>query len=557
MLVAKHRSSRSWPWTAAAAILIVATIGVAWADHESESGRVVANNVSFRDTDVSRQSVDRIREIVSDRADEVLSASVTVEIGSDTFDYEAHELGFTYDTALVVSQIMAARHEGNLLERVLAWIRSAIDPIIIGESFGYEPDVARETLSGDPRLVLTEPVEPEVTLTSSGFGVIEGVVGGRVDVENLVARLGDQDPTRGPSDLDAERVGLPPTVTDDTAAEVARSLNDLTVDGVQMLVGATPVELGPSLLRRHITTQTLGGSIRVEFDAERLHTLLEGLVREPVTSLTKPTFEIEEEVPIVLNPGEPPLECCDRDSVQRAAELIMAGAANPIRVEPRPADDPRLEAWASGELITEKVSEFTTRHACCQGRVTNIHRIADIVRGLYLLPDETVSLNEFVGRRTRAKGFVAAGAIRAGHLEDEVGGGVSQFATTIFNAAFFAGLDIPVYQSHSLYFSRYPFGREATISHPAPDLVLHNTTDYPVLIWTSYTGTSITVSMYSTQNVVSEDIGQRVGSWRSCTYVETDRQRTYEDGRVEVDTFEALYRPGDGLDCNGNVIPQS
>ena len=69
----------------------------------------------------------------------------------------------------------------------------------------------------------------------------------------------------------------------------------------------------------------------------------------------------------------------------------------------------------------------------------NIQRIADIVRGVYLVPGETLSLNEYVGPRTVENGFFAAGAIRQGHLIEEVGGGVSQFATTIFNAAYFAG----------------------------------------------------------------------------------------------------------------------
>ena len=48
----------------------------------------------------------------------------------------------------------------------------------------------------------------------------------------------------------------------------------------------------------------------------------------------------------------------------------------------------------------------------------------------------------------------------------EIGGGVSQFATTMFNAAFFAGLDIDEYQAHSEYFDRYPCGREATMGYP-------------------------------------------------------------------------------------------
>lgn len=237
------------------------------------------------------------------------------------------------------------------------------------------------------------------------------------------------------------------------------------------------------------------------------------------------------------------------------AEQILAGGTGPWRLEPRASDDPEWTAWSDGSLIVDKVGEFTTPHRCCQARVTNIQLMADIVRGIYLLPGQSVSLNEFVGPRTREKGFVAAGAIRSGRMTDEVGGGVSQFATTIFNAAYFAGLDFDTYRSHSIYFSRYPYGREATISNPTPDLAINNNTDYPVLIWTSYTDRSITVTMYSTKNIVVEELGQRVSRRNRCTHVETDRQRTYRDGTVVVDTFEANYRPGEGLDCNGNPIP--
>ncbi len=545
-------------WTTTAIALIIGTLGAAWGDHVSDSGQTTAANVWFLGADVSGLSRAQLTEVVQLRADEVLSTPVSVTAGEKVISYQSGELGFSYDVAGVVAEILAARHQGGFVRQAADWIASPVSPIVVGDSTAFQPSVAEGHLTDDPRLQLAAPEEPEVFLgTDHVFEVTPGVEGGIVDVEDLISQLATNDPTEGQISLDAVRIGLPPNGDDEAAEELAASLNSLTADGVDFLAGSAHASIGSTLLRRHIGIRVEKGNFVVDFDADRLHTMLEGLLDSPVTDLVEPTIVIEDGVPVVVSEGEPPLACCDRDSVRQAAEMIMAGAKGPLRVDPRPVDDPRLAAWASGELVTAKVGEFTTRHACCQGRVANIHRIADIVRGIYLLPGESVSLNEFVGRRTREKGFVAAGAIRSGHLEDEVGGGVSQFATTIFNAAFFAGLDIPVYQAHSLYFSRYPFGREATISHPAPDLVLHNVTDFPVLIWTSYTDTSITVEMYSTPNVVVEELGQRVGRWSRCTHVETDRQRTFLDGSMLVDTFEALYRPAEGLDCNGNVIPQS
>jgi hypothetical protein len=284
---------------------------------------------------------------------------------------------------------------------------------------------------------------------------------------------------------------------------------------------------------------------------------LEWLFPGPQGEFQKPVLEVVDGQVRVVEVGVPPPVCCSTESVRAAAEALLSGELAPIhRLETRIDDDGQTAAWADGSQVVEPVAEFTTNHACCENRVVNIQTMADEVRGYYLLPGETLSFNDYVGPRTRENGYLAAGAIRGGHMTDEVGGGVSQFTTTMFNAAFFGGLDLDAYQSHSVYFSRYPYGREATLSIPGPDLVLTNSTDYPVLIWPTYDATSITVTLYSTKHIEVEELDQRITSFGQCRHSEIDRQRTYPDGRVVVDTIEANYRPGDGIDCNGNPIPE-
>jgi vancomycin resistance protein YoaR len=156
--------------------------------------------------------------------------------------------------------------------------------------------------------------------------------------------------------------------------------------------------------------------------------------------------------------------------------------------------------------ITQKVGEFTTNHACCQSRVTNIHRIADIMDGVIVDPGETFSVNDFVGERTIENGFVGGGAIEDGEFIEAVGGGVSQFATTMFNAAFFGGYEIVEHKPHSQYISRYPEGREATLNFPNVDLKVHNSSPHGLLVDTSYTDTSITVAVWATPWVAVDSV---------------------------------------------------
>jgi hypothetical protein len=107
------------------------------------------------------------------------------------------------------------------------------------------------------------------------------------------------------------------------------------------------------------------------------------------------------------------------------------------------------------------LSDFTTYHSCCENRVVNIQLMADSVGGHIVMPGEAFSVNDVVGRRTEAKGYKPAGAIIGGYVQccdfpENIGGGTSQFATTIYNAVFFSGMKDLEHQPHTAWFSRYP-----------------------------------------------------------------------------------------------------
>jgi vancomycin resistance protein YoaR len=214
-------------------------------------------------------------------------------------------------------------------------------------------------------------------------------------------------------------------------------------------------------------------------------------------------------------------------------------------------------AFAEQLGVKQKVCEFTTRHAAGESRVINIHLIADEMRGVVIPPDGTLSINGQVGPRTAEKGFVDAPVIANAFHDHDIGGGVSQFATTMFNAAFFAGLDLTAYQSHSLYISRYPFGREATMGFPSPDLKIHNPTKFGILVWPTYTNNSLTIALYSSPYVAKVEQGAQTGvvGGESCVDVKTERRITFLDGSTKVDSVRAQYQALEGLKCRDPLPP--
>jgi vancomycin resistance protein YoaR len=119
----------------------------------------------------------------------------------------------------------------------------------------------------------------------------------------------------------------------------------------------------------------------------------------------------------------------------------------------------------------------------------------------------------------------------------------------MFNAAYFAGLPIDESQAHSEWFDRYPRGREATMGFPEPDLSFTNNTPYGIMIWTSYTDTSLTVTLYSTPYASAEQTAIDEARSGNCDVVTTTRTITSPDGKTVSDKFRATYRPGEGQRC--------
>jgi vancomycin resistance protein YoaR len=146
----------------------------------------------------------------------------------------------------------------------------------------------------------------------------------------------------------------------------------------------------------------------------------------------------------------------------------------------------------------EVIGEFQTSGFSGDSGV-NIKRAADVIDGMVVDPGQTFSLNGATNPRTSANGYVEAGIIMHGRPDRGVGGGVSQVATTLFNAAYFAGMELIEHQEHSYYISRYPAGREATVSGNDIDVKFRNDGPTPVQIQTEWTSGSVTVRVVGIQ----------------------------------------------------------
>lgn len=159
-----------------------------------------------------------------------------------------------------------------------------------------------------------------------------------------------------------------------------------------------------------------------------------------------------------------------------------SGAERTAAVTPTAKPAEFTTAQAEELKPRQVIGEFTTQFPYAPYRNTNLGRAAASVNGTVLPPDAIFSLNNTLGERTAANGYVDGYVINGGVLVKEPGGGISQSSTTLFNAAFFAGYEDIEHKPHSLYFNRYPAGREATIYYGSLDMRFRNNTTYPAYI---------------------------------------------------------------------------
>ena len=184
-----------------------------------------------------------------------------------------------------------------------------------------------------------------------------------------------------------------------------------------------------------------------------------------------------------------------------AANLLSAAlsresrTARVVAVSERPRRTTR-EARAMG--IRGLVGGYETIYGGDPNRIHNVQLVARLINGSLIAPGATFSFNRATGARTADKGFREAPVIINGELQTGLGGGVCQVSTTVFNAAYDAGLEITSRTNHALYISHYPLGRDATVNYPDVDLRFVNDTKHWLLLRTFVGSYSLVVNLYGT-----------------------------------------------------------
>jgi len=480
----------------AAAAIIVSVSAAFGAEAMFTRGRV-ATNVNFSGRDVSRASPVEVTRVAGELERELAARKLRVRIEGADFELEPKAIGFRLDLPHSLERVLAEGRSGGLVARFSSFVArvfgsasvvpiAQIDRALLGQKLEqWQNEALADRPSQGGILVKGRAVEAVYPKGGRGVPADEAE---RLLLAALVAR--------DSGDLRLPVAVLPSPLERSAIDEAATRARALLASSVELALDEPPRKLvvSPEALGLALRTRRDQRRLVLELDPAALRAALEaeraGIEAEAVDA----KFEVDAQDHLSITPSSPGL----RIDFEKLPEVLLSAAEShagklPVRFDPLP----KLTAEEAQKLgIKGLVSTFTTRHACCERRVENIHRIADLLNGLVVRPGETVSLNTVVGPRTQKNGFVPAPTIEEGEFVDTPGGGISQFATTIFNALFHGGYDIIERQPHTYWFPRYPEGHEATLSWPKPDLIFRNDTEAGLLIRTVYTDKTITVRLY-------------------------------------------------------------
>ncbi|MDK1018764.1 MAG: VanW family protein [Actinomycetota bacterium] len=550
--------SRILLFVAIPALILMLPLSIYLLDSVGASDRV-ARNITVSGVDVARQTEEEAVASVEAYAAALTARITQVEVNGQLFDVDPSALGLTFDVSSAVAEALTLHKDG-----AADWLKAFRNGIDVPLAASLDADVVRSHLVLWEREAIPNPAfEGSVSIVNRNVEFEYPRSGRAIDRDAAPALLLAALQAESGAVVPLPIVQSDPKLTESEISAAVQRANRIIDRGVVLRNDEYEFELrvDPFDLAGALQAEVVNGddpTIRFSLD----HSVITRIIESVRESFEVPPVDAAWKIVLVDDFEDYPDQFRIKDSPQKdveglpendtielipsrngttvdAAEVAAAVEAAalgdgegtlPLGSDALPAFTTEM-AEAFGDLY--ELAEFTT-WTPGRNRVHNIQLMADLVDDSIVMPGETFSVNEVVGRRTPQKGFKSDCIIANGELsctEDpiNIGGGVSQFATTIFNTIFFSCLEVVTHTPHSIYYSRYPEGREATLGFPHPDIVFKNDTEAPVIVRTSYTPRTITVTFFGNNG------GTTCGAERGYRTRSTDAAVTYradEEGVV-------------------------
>ncbi|MEO5609815.1 MAG: VanW family protein [Ornithinibacter sp.] len=479
-------------WLIASGVVLL-TLGVLYGATAWWLGDRVARGTTVSGVAIGGQSAEQARQTLSSRLVPKAGEPVSLISGAGKVELVPADVGLAVDVDATVDSLV-----GFTLDPATMWHRVAgggpqrVAITVDRPAFEAAVEQARGELDA-------APVEGSLSLEGGVVALKNPVGGTRTDAAGTLDAVRAVWPGRNTITVVAEP--LEPKVSRAELNRVRTEFADLAVSApVTVTAGGKSAQITPKAFAPSIVLAPApDGTITPAVDEKALLKVVHAAARRAGLETTPKDAVVtfSGRTPSV----RPSVAGLSLDEASVTTEVWKAiGSTTRTAVLATTPNEPEFTtAMAKATLPKGVISSFTTYYQPGQPRVENIKLASKVINGTYIPPGEQFSMNGILGERTPEKGYVEAGVINNGRAANNTGGGISQVSTTIFNAAFFSGMKLDAWTPHYYYISRYPEGREATVSWPDLHNKFTNVTDGGVLIEIIATDTSMTVTFYGTK----------------------------------------------------------
>jgi vancomycin resistance protein YoaR len=472
------RRRRRWRWIVGTVVTFLVLGGLYLAAY-LYAGTTIPRGTTVLGIDLGGQTQQEAEATLAEELPPIADAEITLLVEEDSYPVVPSDSGLNVDITATVRAAGPGASDPIRLVQVIASGGGPVDPVVVvdRDALAAAVDEVADTADRSPveGAVAFDAGEVVATLPVEGRQVQRGESVDLVAESYLVET--------GPIPLPVET--QPSVVTEDEVTRAVAEFAEPAMSGPIPLVS----EVGSSELGTDLLSSVLSmpadddGALvpRVDPDA-----LLEQSA-EQLDALGVPAVDAS----VRIQSGSPAVVAGQTGRIPDTAtyaEDVLAAAAQTgdARTVTLPLVDAEPEfttADAEASGVRQVVAEFTTYYpGDAEYRNINIGRAAELANNTFLKPGDTFSMNGVVGQRTTARGFVEGGTINNGRYSTGVGGGISQLATTLYNASYFAGFEDIEHHPHSFYIDRYPVGREATVSWGVLDLRFRNNTPHGAVV---------------------------------------------------------------------------
>jgi vancomycin resistance protein YoaR len=487
---------------------------------------------------------------LDDSVGKVAAKPIKVKAGEQQLQVDPIEAGLTFDAAATVEQASGRTLNPFTMIGSLAGTH-ALDPVIAVDSAKLNSQVAQLADTVD-----VPAIEPTITVTRRGTKVQEGKPGLALDQPAIAEQLtGAFMLPRKP--LAAPIITAEPNISKAAVQEAVDVARTAVSAPVQVDAAGTIASIRPGAIAQALNFTAEGDRFVPTLDGAVLHQAIGTQLSGVETKGRNATFKIVKGKPVVV-----PSVVGNGVSDEELSSKVLTVIGNPepdrtVAVTMGVREPELTTAQAETLGVTERISTFTQKFPYAAYRVQNIGQAAERVNGTLLLPGETFSLNDTIKERTEKNGYTVGFLIGPGGVfAEDLGGGVSASATTVWTGAFFAGMEPKEVKAHSIYISRYQAGLEATVGWGLFDMSFTNTSPYGVFITTKMTNTSMTVSFWSTKvyDEIKAEFGPRTNIKPFATIYDKSEKCLGQDGSegFDIDVDRVFYN--DGVEAKRETI---